>query len=355
MTDLLTPTDRGLYCPAGEFYIDPWASVSRAVITHAHGDHARFGSSSYLTSETGKHVLADRLGPEAVLHTLPYGERTTIGDVQVSLHPAGHVLGSSQVRIERRGEVCVASGDYKTAPDPTCAPIEPIRCHTFLTESTFGLPLYRWPAADTVFADLNAWWRANQALGRTSLVFAYSLGKAQRVLSGIDPTIGPILVHGAVDRMNRAYEVSGVKLPATQWANDAAAKATRGRALVVAPPSTAGTRWIAKFGPTATASASGWMQIRGLRRRRAIDRGFVLSDHADWPGLLATIEATGASSVWVTHGYTAAVSRYLRERGLETREIATRFVGERDEEASSSEERDLNHGDTEARREGEEI
>jgi putative mRNA 3-end processing factor len=223
-----------------------------------------------------------------------------------------------------------------------------------LTESTFGLPIYRWPPAEGVFADLNAWWRANQALGRTSLVFAYSLGKAQRVLTGIDPTIGPILVHGAVDRMNRAYEASGVKLPETQWANDGTAKATRGRALVVAPPSAAGTRWIAKFGPTTTASASGWMQIRGLRRRRAIDRGFVLSDHADWPGLLATIEATDASSVWVTHGYTAAVSRFMRERGLETREIATRFVGERDEEASSADE-DTNRRDAETPREDEDI
>jgi putative mRNA 3-end processing factor len=302
------------------------------VITHAHGDHARLGSASYLTSEAGQHVLADRLGPEALIHAIPYGEPTTLGDVRVSLHPAGHVLGSAQVRLDRRGEVCVVSGDYKTAPDPTCAPLEPLRCHTFVSESTFGLPIYRWPASESVFAEINAWWRDNQARGRTSLIFAYSLGKAQRVLAGVDPSIGPLLVHGAVDRMNRAYEASGVRLPPTRWAEDATAKTTRGRALVVAPPSAAGTRWTAKFGPSATAAVSGWMQIRGLRRRRAIDRGFVLSDHADWPGLLATIAATEASSVWVTHGYTATVARYLREQGLETRELATRFTGERDEE-----------------------
>jgi len=328
MTTLLTLTDRGLHCPQGDFFIDPWRAVNRAVITHGHGDHARWGSESYLAVDRGGPILRERLGPGANLHLVPYGRAVDINGVQISLHPAGHILGSAQVRLEHRGEVCVVSGDYKTGPDPTCEPIEPLRCQTFVSESTFGLPIYRWPPSGEIFDQINRWWQSNQACGRTSVIFAYALGKAQRVLAGIDPTIGPIFVHGAVARFISAYKAVGVRLPPVQHAGAQTNKAGRGRALVVAPPSAAGSPWMRKFGPVSIAMASGWMQVRGARRRRAMDRGFVLSDHADWDGLLETIRQTGASEVWVTHGYTSVVTRWLSEHGIAARALATRFEGE---------------------------
>lgn len=191
---MLRTTDRGLYCEAGDFHIDPWAPVARAVVTHAHGDHLTWGCESYLVSETGAAVSRERLGAwGAGLESMPYGDTRTINGVRVSFHPAGHILGSAQVRLEYRGEVWVVSGDYKTDPDPTCAPWEPVRCHTFITESTFGLPIYRWPSQQQVFAEINAWWAANAAAGQVSLLCAYALGKAQRLLAGLDPSIGPIL------------------------------------------------------------------------------------------------------------------------------------------------------------------
>jgi putative mRNA 3-end processing factor len=281
-------------------------------------------------------VLRVRLGDEALIEGFAYGESATIGQARVSLHPAGHILGSSQVRIEHGGQVCVVSGDYKTMADDTCEPFEPVRCHTFVTESTFGLPIYRWQPADEIFRDLNAWWGRNQEQGRTSVIYAYSLGKAQRVLAGLDASIGPILVHGAVDRFLPAYEAAGVRLPVTERANLENAKASRGRAMVVAPPSAAGTPWLRKFGPVSTAIASGWMQIRGPRRRRAVDQGFALSDHADWSGLLGAIDATGAERIWVTHGYSPVMTRWFADQGKQARVIPTRYEGEQLEEPEAA-------------------
>jgi putative mRNA 3-end processing factor len=331
---LLRLTDRGLYCEDGDFYVDPWIPVDRAVITHAHGDHATWGCRSYLTAAAGCGVLALRVGPDAPITAVAYGERRRINDVVVSLHPAGHILGSSQVRIERGGEVWVVSGDYKTDPDPTCTPFEPVRCHTFITESTFGLPIYRWPRQSEVLADVNTWWRANVMAGKISLLYGYSLGKAQRLIAGLDPSIGPILTHGAVERMTAAYRAEGVALPATVHAASADRKARTG-AIVIAPPSAEGSTWARRFGASSSAFASGWMRVRGARRRRALDRGFPLSDHVDWPALLAAIEATGASDIWVTHGYTGVVVRWLQERGVNARAVATRFEGERDDVPAS--------------------
>jgi putative mRNA 3-end processing factor len=334
--EVLQLTDRGLYCPAGDFYVDPWQEVDRAVITHAHGDHARPGSRHYLTSRHGETVLRLRMGEDANIRALDYGESIFLGHARVSLHPAGHILGSSQVRIELRGEVWVVSGDYKREADPTCAAFEPVRCHTFVTESTFGLPIYRWPAEAAVVADINDWWRENQAAGRASLLFAYALGKAQRVLAQIDSGIGPIFTHGAVERVNAAYRAGGVRLAPTQPTAAVLAQQRTGScdgAVIVAPPSARGTPWVRRFPSASTGFVSGWMQIRGTRRRRAVDRGFVLSDHADWPGLLGAIEATGAERVWVTHGYSEVLVRWLRERGLEARVVPTRFGGERDDAA----------------------
>jgi putative mRNA 3-end processing factor len=327
---LLRVTDRGLYCDAGDFFVDPWAAVDRAVVTHAHGDHVASGCRAYLTAEPGVPVLRRRLDPAARIRGTAYGAALEIGGVRVSLHPAGHILGSAQVRIEHAGEVWVVSGDYKTEPDPTCTAWEPVRCHTFVTECTFGLPVYRWPAPASVFDEIHAWWRANQAAGKASLLFAYALGKAQRLIAGLDPAIGPILTHGAVEGLTRAYREAGVPLPPTTHAA-VSDRASWPRAIVIAPPMADGSAWARRFGPQSTGFASGWMAVRGARRRQAVDRGFTISDHVDWPSLLAAIDATGAARVWATHGYTGVLARWLRERGLEAQALETRYEGERDD------------------------
>lgn len=326
---MLTVTPSGLYCPAADLYVDPWSPVDRAVITHAHGDHARWGSRHYLAAREGERVLRTRLGTEASIELVEYGTPVRINDVTISLIPAGHILGSAQVRLEHRGEVWVVSGDYKTEPDPTCTPFEVARCDTFVTESTFGLPIYTWrPQAET-FDELLGWWRDNAAEGRASVVYGYALGKAQRILAGVlGAGIGPIYTHGAVERLTQDYRDSGVTLPPTT-AVATMPKGTRfAGSLIVAPPSAAGSTWLRRFGDHSTAFASGWMRVRGARRRRALDRGFVLSDHVDWPSLMNTIGATGAERVWVTHGYREPVARYLEERGLRTRTIASQWEGE---------------------------
>jgi putative mRNA 3-end processing factor len=325
VTELIVQRPEGLYCPPGDFSIDPWRPVARAVITHAHSDHARMGNAHYVAAAPAEGVLRARLG-DIHLQALAYGERITHHGVTLSLHPAGHVLGSAQVRLEYRGEVWVASGDYKVAPDRTCAPFEPVRCDVFVTESTFGLPIYRWCPDAEVFAQIDDWWSRNVAHGRASVLCCYSFGKAQRLLAGIDPSIGPIIVHGAVAPLNAAYRAEGVALPETLNVADVKDRADLKRALVVCPPSAAASPWMRRFGADAqTAFASGWMQVRGNRRRGGYDRGFVLSDHADWPGLMQAIEGTGAQRVIVTHGSSSALVRYLGERGLRAEAFATEY------------------------------
>ena len=324
-------TDRGLYCPAGDFYVDPWQPVDRAIITHAHADHACPGCRHYLSTQAGEGVLRLRVGPAASIQTAAYGEIVTLGRTRISLHPAGHILGSAQVRIESAGAVWVISGDYKTEPDPTCEPFEPIRCHAFVTESTFGLPIYRWPAESSVLADVRAWWRANQEAGKASLVFAYALGKAQRLLAGLEPETRPDIHSRRRGKSQRGLCRGRCRLAAGPPRCHGRTRRRLGPALIVAPPSARGTPWTRRFGALSTAFVSGWMQIRGTRRRRAIDRGFILSDHADWPGLLAAVQATGAEQVWVTHGYAPVLARWLAEKGLDARAVPTRFEGERDD------------------------
>lgn len=335
---LVEPTSRGLYCAAGDFYIDPWSPVARAVITHAHGDHARPGSEAYLGATCGLPVLRTRVGLESAVEGMEYRERRVINGVTVSLHPAGHVLGSSQVRLEHRGEVWVVSGDYKLAPDPTCEPFEPVRCDTFITESTFGLPVYRWRPPEEIFAGIDAWWRANAQAGRASVLFGYAFGKAQRVLASVDSSIGPIVVHGAVDVLNRGYRDCGVRLPETKLVADIDPKTKFAGALIVAPPSAQSTPWLRRFGDYSDAFASGWMAIRGARRRRVVDQGFVLSDHADWPALNQAIAATGAQRVFVTHGHITPMVQWLREKGLDAQAMKTEFEGEAGAEQPGAEE-----------------
>lgn len=325
---LLVSTERGLYCPAGDFYIDPWTGVPSAVITHAHGDHLAPGSAAYLMAAPGVALAQTRLGRTDGIEGLAYGETREIHGVRVSLHPAGHILGSAQVRLEHQGEICVVSGDYKTAPDPTCAPFEAIRCHHFVTESTFGLPVYRWPPDAQIRAEINDWWRTNAEAGVVSLLYGYALGKAQRLLAALDPSIGPILVHGAVETMTQRYREAGIPLPPTEPALLATRSPAWRRAIVVAPPSAAGSAWARRFGEQASGFASGWMRVRGARRRQGVDRGFTFSDHVDWTALLGAVEATGCERLWVTHGFTAPVVRWFRERGLDADVLATRFRGD---------------------------
>lgn len=332
---ILERTDDGLYCEAGDFFVDPWRPVDIAVVTHAHADHARWGCGHYVTSERGASVLRQRVAADASIQGVPYGERLVRHGVSLSFHPAGHLLGSAQVRIEYRGQVWVVSGDYKTVPDPTCLPFEPVPCHTFVTECTFGLPIYRWPSQEQIFQDINEWWRGNVEAGRTSLLLAYALGKAQRALNGLDAGIGPILVHGAVNRFLPVYRDAGIALPDTQYASFGAARQHRGKAMVVAPPSAAGTPWIRKFGTVSAGFASGWMRIRGARRRRAVDRGFILSDHCDWPGLLQAIDATGAENILLTHGQVRAMKRWLTEQGRQADIVETGYRGYADEDEAA--------------------
>jgi putative mRNA 3-end processing factor len=325
--DLVVQRPEGLYCPPGDFYIDPWRPVARAVITHAHSDHAHVGHGHYLAAQPGEAVLRTRLG-EIGLQTLPYGQRIVHNGVVLSLHPAGHVLGSAQVRLEHGGQVWVASGDYKVAPDRTCAPFEPVPCDVFITESTFGLPIYRWCADGEIFADINGWWSRNVLAARASVLACYSFGKAQRILSGVDPSIGPIIVHGAVEPLNTAYRAAGVELPATSMVTDIKNKGDLKRALVLCPPSAAASPWMRRFGDASTAFASGWMQVRGTRRRGGWDRGFALSDHADWPGLMSAIAATGAQRIIVTHGSVPVMVRFLMEHGLRAEAFHTEYGGD---------------------------
>lgn len=333
MSSLLALTPAGLYCAAGGFHIDPWQPVARALITHAHADHARGGSAAYLGAAEGAPLLRARLPPDATIETARYGASLRLGNVDVSFHPAGHVLGSAQIRIAAGDDVIVVSGDYKLAADATCAPFEPVRCRTFVTESTFGLPIYRWPSSDAIFEQMREWWIANQRDRHASVIFAYALGKAQRIAAGLSSQgelPGPILCHGALARINDAYAEAGVALPPMQPVATAPADTDWQRALILAPPSAQGSTWMRRFEPCRTANASGWMALRGTRRRANVDRGFVLSDHADWPALNTAVDASGAERIWVTHGYRDEFVRWLNETrpGLTAVALATHFEGE---------------------------
>ena len=325
---VLTFTDRGIFCPEGDFYIDPWRPVGRALITHGHSDHARWGHGDYLCTHQALPVIRHRLG-DITASGIAYGEARRIGGVIVSFHPAGHVPGSAQIRIERAGEVWVVSGDYKVEPDGLAEAFEPVPCHTFISECTFGLPVFRWDPQEVILAQINRWWAANAADGRISILGAYALGKAQRILSGLDTEIGPILTHGAVEVTTEILRSQGYALPATVPVTVGVGAKSHPRAIVIAPPSAEATPWANRFGPTAAAAfASGWMRLRGVRRRRGAETGFVLSDHADWPGLNSAIRATGAERVFVTHGYTTVFRRWLESQGYDAGIVQTEYEGE---------------------------
>lgn len=334
--DLVTLTPSGLWVPDAGVHIDPWGPSGRAVVTHGHADHARGTARRILAAPSSLGILRTRLGEGPRLEALAFGERRQVGGAVLSLHPAGHILGSAQLRIEARGEVWVVTGDCKRQPDPAAEPFEVVPCDVLICECTFGLPVYRWPDPEVVIDEVLAWWAACAREGRTALLGAYALGKAQRVLAhlaqraceGAAPFPGPILVHGAVDRLLPAYREAGIPLPPVARATREAIRGAEGRALVVAPPSTAGTPWARALEPFSLGVASGWMRIRGTRRRRGADRGFVLSDHLDWPDLLRTVEETGARRLALTHGATGPAVRYFQEQGIDAWTLPTRFEGE---------------------------
>ncbi len=318
----------GIYCPRADIFIDPWKPQKKAIITHAHADHARWGMKSYLAHHGSAEVLKLRLGQDIKLETIDYHEQVTINGVKFSLHPAGHIFGSAQVRVEYKGEVWVVSGDYKTEDDGFCSAFEPVKCQHFVTESTFGMPVYQWQEQKTVFEDINQWWRDNQAQGKNTVLFGYSLGKAQRIIDNLDQSIGEIFLHGAIWNTNEALIKNGAPLPRLTHATKEIPKERFKGCMIIAPPGAMNSSWMRKFQPYDTGICSGWMMIRGAKRRRAADRGFVLSDHADWNGLNEAVAATGAENIYVTHGYTASYSKWLCVQGLNAREVHTLYEGE---------------------------
>jgi putative mRNA 3-end processing factor len=331
LQSVLRETTLGLWCEAGGFHLDPVGPVARAVVSHAHADHAHPGSEAYLCAAPSLPLLRRRLGPDARIQGLAYGERLRVGEVELSFHPAGHVLGSAQVRIDRGGEVWVFSGDYKRDPDPTCAPFEPQRCHTFITEATFALPIFRWEEPQAVVREIFAWWQAGAREGRASVLFAYALGKAQRILAELSLlTDRPAFVHGMLEPYCALYRDAGVPLLPTRVLVEEEKGRSFAGELVLAPLPARGTPWMRRLGVRQEAFASGMMRLRGTRRRRSFDRGFALSDHADWTSILRTVRETSASRVFATHGHREALSQYLREQGLDASPLAAGLGAEAD-------------------------
>lgn len=334
---LLQFTDRGIYCAQAGVYIDPWKPVEKAIISHGHSDHAYAGHQHYLCTAEALPVVRHRLYLEGNIQGLAYGENLSINGVNFSFHPAGHIPGSAQVRVEYNGEVWVFSGDYKLQHDAISAPFEPIRCHVFVTESTFGLPVYKWKSQDEVFRDINEWWSRNKQEGKTSVITGYTLGKSQRILQNVDPSIGKIFTHGAVDSINRVMRAQGIPLRDAPRVSDETPKEDLSGALIICPPSAVGSPWVRRFLPYSLGVASGWMKLRGTRRRRGADRGFALSDHADWDDLNTAVRETGAEKVFVTHGYSEIFAHWLNSQGIEAHEVKTRFEGELGEMAEAAE------------------
>ncbi len=333
---LIQLTPEGLYCPAADAWIDPWRPVPRALITHGHADHARPGCGAYWAAVPGEGVLRQRLGSGIELAAVDYGQERRLGGAMVSFHSAGHVLGSAQIRITAGGETWLISGDYKRDADPSCALFEPVTADVLITEATFGLPIYRWRPGRQVAAEILAWWR--EAPQRPSLLFAYAFGKAQRLLAEL-AALGveeEVLLHGAVQALMAPYRSAGVVLPPTRPLGELPRCESLAGRLVIAPPSAHRSPWMKRFPSPQTAFVSGWMAVRGARRRRGFERGFALSDHADWDGLLCTVRDSGAQQVYVTHGNSDGLARFLREeQGISAEPLSGDFAAEREEEGGN--------------------
>jgi putative mRNA 3-end processing factor len=328
---LITFTNKGIFCKQGGFYIDPWRPVDLAVTTHGHADHVKWGNKGYLCHELTKPVLLQRLGADLPIQTLPYNQEITINGVKVSMFPAGHVIGSAQIRLEYKGEICVISGDYKVEYDGISTEFEPVKCHTFVSESTFGLPIYKWQPQHEVFGQIKNWISDNHDQQKTSVLVAYSLGKAQRLIKNL-AGYTDIYVHNSIANLNEGFIRAGVDLPETIRITPDIKKETLQKGIVIVPPALADGKWMKSLQQAATGVCSGWMQVRAGRRWRSADAGFALSDHADWPGLLSAIKATEAEKVFVTHGFVPTFSKYLNEIGIASEEVVTRYGNEDDEE-----------------------
>ena len=318
-------TGKSIYCAQADAHIDPWIPVDRTIITHAHSDHARWGSKHYLAHKDSEAILRLRLGEDISLQTVEYGETVVKNGVAISLFPAGHVIGSAQIRVEYQGEVWVVSGDYKTEDDGISTAFEPVKCHHFISECTFGMPVYQWKPQVQIFDEVNNWWRSNVSNGLATVIVGYSLGKAQRILQNLDLSIGKVYTHGVIENTNEALRRNGIVLNPTTRITPETSKEEVRKGIIIAPPSSVGTPWMRKFNPYSFGYCSGWMAIRGAKRRRAADRGFIMSDHADWDGLISAIDATGCESVYLTHGYTATFARYLSEIGFDAHEVHTLY------------------------------
>ncbi len=325
---LLQFTSTSIYCPGADVHIDPWKPVDFAILTHAHSDHAKPGCRHYLAHKDSESILRLRLGEDISLQTVAYGERVSINGVHFSLHPAGHVIGSSQIRVEYNGEVWVVSGDYKVQDDHFSTPFEALKCNTFITESTFGLPIYKWPDQADVMLDIKEWWMQNHAQGKASVLMGYALGKMQRLIKNLQPFDNPVFAHGAIYNVNEKLREAGFDLPHISLVTNAIDKKLYRGALILATPSSLHTPWMKKFGAYSTGYCSGWMAVRGAKNRRSVDRGFVLSDHVDWNDLNAVVKETGAEKVFVTHGYTDTYARWLNEQGIEAAEVRTQYGNE---------------------------
>lgn len=324
--ELLTFTNKGIFCKQGNFYIDPWHPVDLAVTTHGHSDHVKWGNKAYLCHELTKPILNQRLG-NLNIQTLPYHKEIDINGVKLSLVPAGHVIGSAQIRLEYRGKISVVSGDYKIENDGISTAFEPVKCHTFISESTFGLPIYKWQEQQLIFAQIKDWISTNRDQKKTTVLIAYSLGKAQRLIKGLSG-YGAIYVHSSIANLNESIINAGVALPKTIRITPEITKEELQKGIVIVPPALADGKWIKNLINAATGVCSGWMQVRASRRWRSADAGFTLSDHADWPGLLQAIKATHAEKVFVTHGYTSTFSKYLNEIGIHAEEVKTQYGAE---------------------------
>jgi putative mRNA 3-end processing factor len=331
---LIKFTKKGIYCIPGKFYLDPWFPVDYAIISHGHADHSRWGNKHYLCHTDSKNILKHRLGTDISLETLGYNEPKTINGVHVSFFPAGHIIGSAQIRLEYKGKVVVFSGDYKTQPDFITTPFEPVKCHEFITESTFGLPIYNWKSEEDLQKELQNWVLQNQANNRTSVFLGYSLGKAQRIMSLING-MDDIYVHTAIHNLNEAISKSGIHLPKTIKLEADFKKETLQNKIVIMPPGLLGSRLLKRVPNAATAICSGWMQIRGNRRWKGVDAGFSVSDHADWNGLISAVKATEAEKVFVTHGSQATFSKYLNSIGIASAEVKTEYGNEEESEEKS--------------------
>ncbi len=330
---ILNFTDKGIYCIPGKFYIDPWKPVDYALITHGHADHARWGMKKYLCHHLTVPILHIRIGKDIQVQGIGYNESININGVKVSFHPAGHIIGSAQIRMEYKGKVVVVSGDYKLQNDGLSTVFEPVKCHEFVTESTFGLPIYKWASTEKLNESMQNWVLHNQKIGKTSVFVGYSLGKAQRILNAVSG-IAPVYTHYSITKLNQAYESAGIKLPDYETLDFRESVQHVNKGIVIVPPSLVDTNVLKKIPNMVYAVCSGWMQVRGARRWRSADAGFAVSDHADWDDLLTAVKETNAEKVYVTHGQTAVFAKYLNENGMEAVELHTAFGNEEEDETT---------------------